>query len=112
VKLIRLLPFVLFLCAGCPGESGHPAQDSNHKPPDGWQAGDWPQYPDGPSYQPDLYPWWPDGPQQQPDLYPWWPDQGTYSGSPFGCQQDSDCFGLKCCPTPWGVKLCAEVCQR
>jgi hypothetical protein len=47
-------------------------------------------------------------PQQQ-DSYQW-PD--VYTGSPFGCQSDTDCFGLRCCPTPWGVKLCAEVCEE
>jgi len=59
---------------------------------------------------------WPD--LNQPDQYVW-PDQGadktiwpdTYSSGPFGCQADSDCFGLKCCPTPWGVKLCAPTCK-
>lgn len=56
---------------------------------------------------------WPDQSQDH------WPsqdttvDQGTtdtYTGPPFGCKKDSDCFGLKCCPTPWGVKLCAPSC--
>ncbi len=34
-----------------------------------------------------------------------------YSAGAFGCQADSDCFGQKCCPTPWGVKLCAPTCD-
>jgi hypothetical protein len=29
----------------------------------------------------------------------------------FGCQSDADCFGQLCCPTPWGVKLCAPACD-
>jgi len=37
------------------------------------------------------------------------PDQ--YKGSKFGCKDDMDCFGKKCCPTPWGVKLCAPTCE-
>ena len=41
-----------------------------------------------------------------------WPQQqDTYAGSPFGCQADSDCFGMVCCPTPWGVKLCTDKCN-
>ena len=61
---------------------------------------------------------WPDL-QTQPDQYVWpdtgqtdqtiWPD--SYSQTPFGCKADSDCFGKKCCPTPWGVKLCAASCS-
>lgn len=56
---------------------------------------------------------------QQPDWM--WPDTSTNPdqmwpgdtyASPFGCQQDSDCFGLKCCSTPWGVKLCAPTCSK
>jgi hypothetical protein len=49
-----------------------------------------------------------------------WPDHSkidqptpreAYVGSPFGCQLDADCFGQKCCPTPWGVKLCSPSCD-
>lgn len=43
------------------------------------------------------------------DLFPWTVD--SYVGTPYGCQADSDCFGQICCPTPWGVKLCATVCD-
>ncbi len=61
-----------------------------------------PPTPDQPAW-PDI---WPDT-SQTPDWYlP--PD---YSGSPFGCQTNADCFGQKCCPTPWGVKLCAPTCD-
>jgi hypothetical protein len=64
----------------------------------------------------DVVPWpdttldgyiWPDTGQDQyvwPDFYP--------SGNPFGCTSDADCFGQKCCATPWGVKLCAPTCAR
>lgn len=49
---------------------------------------------------------WPDTPND--DL---WPKTDGYSqGSPFGCSSDLDCFHIKCCPTPWGVKLCMERC--
>jgi hypothetical protein len=51
---------------------------------------------------------WPDQPKK--DHWPW-PD--TYAPpTPFGCQIDSDCFGIKCCPTPWGVKLCRNECDQ
>jgi hypothetical protein len=39
-----------------------------------------------------------------------WPQPDGYAGGNFGCQADSDCFGQKCCATPWGVKLCAPSC--
>jgi hypothetical protein len=48
-----------------------------------------------------------------PDLKPkdQWPQlQDGYAGAPFGCQNNSDCFGLQCCPTPWGVHLCLANC--
>jgi hypothetical protein len=53
---------------------------------------------------------------------PLWPDIGqqdigqdgaqpdSYKKSTFGCKSDLDCFGQKCCPTPWGVNLCAPTC--
>ncbi len=44
-----------------------------------------------------------------PDDTTIWPD--TYSGTPFGCTTDADCFGQVCCKTPWGVKLCMATCQ-
>jgi hypothetical protein len=55
---------------------------------------------------PDQYVW--------PDIKPpvdTWPQQTDgYAGTPFGCSSDADCFGKKCCLTPWGVKLCAASC--
>jgi len=105
-----ILALVLVVGIGCPGDY--------QAPPDTQPGGndyygptpDWPQIPaDGPQ--------WPDYGQQdwyqppQPDLWYWPPDTG-YIGSPFGCQKDSDCFGLKCCGTPWGVKLCADTCPK
>jgi len=106
---------VMSFSLGCPGEYDNPIEDS---------AADAPQdsvgtQQDGPALQPDTayqdpepIPWpdfsWPDT-QAPSDIYPWPPD--TYSGSPFGCRWDSDCFGLKCCPTPWGIKLCANTCK-
>jgi hypothetical protein len=50
---------------------------------------------------------WPDI-QQPADSWPH--PQDSYAGTPFGCATDADCFGQKCCPTPWGVKLCAATC--
>jgi len=102
-----LLPLVLLVAStACPGESNIRSDGTKD---DTYQTQDVPQQFDGPA-QPDYYYPYPDGPQQQPDFWYWPPD--TYVGSPFGCQQDSDCFGLKCCTTPWGVKLCAEVCNK
>lgn len=66
---------------------------------------------------PDTVAPWPD--TVQPDQFFWpdsspdttiWPD--SYQAAPFGCKNDSDCFGKKCCPTPWGVKLCAPTCKQ
>ncbi|MCA9673270.1 MAG: hypothetical protein KC503_47095 [Myxococcales bacterium] len=60
-----------------------------------------------------------DGQAPPADQYVWpdtnttdtWPQQNDlYAGSPFGCQTNADCFGQSCCPTPWGVKLCAPSC--
>lgn len=111
MKIIRcLLALPLLVLLGCPGDATvrndqSQTQDTNYQVPD------WPQqYPDSPR-MPDFYPQTPDTQPPQPDFWYWPPDTG-YTGSPFGCQRDSDCFGLKCCETPWGVKLCAEVCQK
>jgi hypothetical protein len=62
---------------------------------------------DVPTTTPDKYVW-PD--QKQGDKWPW-PTPDQYVPTPFGCQADSDCFGQKCCATPWGVKLCAPTCD-
>jgi hypothetical protein len=42
---------------------------------------------------------------------PWPQPEAGYTGSPFGCEHDRDCFGLRCCKSPWGVKLCAASCD-
>jgi hypothetical protein len=56
----------------------------------------------------DTKPLWPDLPQRDH-----WIGPDTYAPpAPFGCQTDSDCFGVKCCPTPWSVKLCRNVCDQ
>ena len=68
---------------------GQPPKDQNWQPPKK-DTGGWPPPLD--QYVP---------PKQ---------DQGGYKPSPFGCQVDAECFGLRCCATPWGVKLCAEEC--
>lgn len=64
--------------------------------------------------------------QEPPDVVMWpdrpvWPDMGSRpnkdkptqyeGGTPFGCETDADCFGEKCCETPWGVKLCTPGCE-
>jgi len=55
-----------------------------------------------------------DQPPTWPDI---WPDQAQdieadqYMPAPFGCKSDADCFGQKCCKTPWGIKLCAPTCR-
>ncbi len=58
---------------------------------------------------------------QPADQYVWpdtsipadtWPHPSdSYAATPFGCTTDADCFGHKCCPTPWGVKLCSPTCS-
>jgi hypothetical protein len=55
----------------------------------------------------DQYVW----PDQSTPKDVWSPPTDSYTGAPFGCQTDLDCFGQKCCATPWGVKLCAATCQ-
>ena len=105
-----LMALLMVALLGCPGDYAVPADTSQPSQDHYTPTPDWPQQPDLPQ-TPDYYPQWPDAPPSQPDIWPWPPDTG-YFGSPFGCQQDSDCFGLKCCDTPWGVKLCAEVCRE
>lgn len=51
---------------------------------------------------------WPDTGGSGSDL--WSPPSDSYAGAPFGCQVDADCFGDRCCPSPWGVKVCAPSC--
>lgn len=41
-----------------------------------------------------------------------WPTPDSYVPAPFGCREDNDCFGLRCCQTPWGVRLCAATCPE
>ena len=66
--------------------------------------------PDGPVTQ-DTVPVWPDIWPDTGQPLDWYQPPDWYSGSPFGCQTNADCFGQKCCPTPWGVKLCAPTCD-
>lgn len=107
------------LLTSCPGSYDNPTPVDTgggggdgpkwyHDGPGPWY--DAPHQDDGWSQPPDT--WWPqpDIMPPQSDLFP--PSPDMYTGGPFGCTQDSDCFGLKCCPTPWGVKLCAETCQQ
>jgi len=72
---------------------------------------------DGPVFTNDFGGGTYDGPRRDSYVWPdtggsgdmWqWPD--LYSGTPFGCQSDADCFGRQCCATPWGVKVCADSC--
>jgi len=51
---------------------------------------------------------WPDVRKVSPDT--WRPPSDSYTPAPFGCAADSDCFGQRCCPTAWGVHLCAPSC--
>jgi hypothetical protein len=53
---------------------------------------------------------WPEGPKKK-DGWPWPVD--SYPGAaPAGCQSEADCFGQRCCPTPWNVNLCAPECPQ
>jgi hypothetical protein len=104
------IPVALF---ACPGALRPPVGSvGDDRPLDGPPAGDAPAN-DGPSDTaaiPDLPPVPPDRSLPAPgDLWP--PSPDTYGPQPFGCQLASDCFGEKCCPTPWGVNLCAPSCD-
>jgi len=121
-KTYRYLPFLVSIVlvfalalAGCeddkpgtvvkdtgPGDGGGTADIS----PDTKGTPDMAPTPDQPQW-PDI--WGPEGGGGK-DLFPH-PDKKGYKGSPFGCTADADCFGQKCCPTPWGVKLCAPACD-
>jgi hypothetical protein len=103
-SVLLLTPLLLILLLpGCPGDYEVPPADEA----DASTAGT-PYDPGGGSSTPSTYP---DvsTPSSQADGWTVVPDTG-YGGSPFGCVRDSDCFGLRCCATPWGVKLCQEVC--
>ncbi len=116
-KLIRgLITFVslsslvfAISCAGdAPGntnpvqqDSGNPWEDSGSHYYDSQ-----PQQLDSATPKVDQYVW----PDTTGSVDTWsWPTD-TYTGTPFGCKNDADCFGKRCCPTPWGVKVCADVC--
>jgi len=88
--------FLLFALVTCDDDTTPPIEAGTDAPPDSVV------YPD--QLPPDSFVW-PD--QGQDQII--WPDM--YTGTPFGCQSDSDCFGRKCCATPWGVKLCASTCD-
>jgi hypothetical protein len=96
MKRILLIIASLVVLAGCPGDVDTPSDSSGTEKDSAWGAGDTQQ-------------WYPDTTQPTTDTF--WPTGDAYAGTPFGCEQDSDCFDLKCCPTPWGVKLCAATCS-
>ncbi len=101
---LGLLLGMLLVAASC-GDSKPPVVTPD-KGTDAPQVKDLP--PPGPEAKvPDKFVW-PDFPPKDT-----WPQpHDTYIGAQaFGCQTDSDCFGQKCCPTPWGVKLCAPTCD-
>lgn len=106
------LSFVFAACAGdapVSRDGGNNIKYDTYKPVDGFS---WPDQfqtqKDKGQNQPDQYVWPDTG--GFPDTWSWPTD--TYSGVPFGCHMDADCFGKKCCPTPWGVKVCADVCTK
>jgi hypothetical protein len=98
--LVAALPLL-----ACPGSSS-PRKDGSTQKLDGQQV----LWPDVTNPYPD-YKRTVDKPKvdQRRD---WYAAPDTYVGAPFGCLKDSDCFGQKCCPTVWGVKLCADDCQN
>lgn len=80
---------------GCPGDLDPPPAGQDAAADTGNGGGDiWPAQPES-------------GPL--PDSLP--PDSNGYGGGAYGCQDDRDCFGMLCCPTPWGVRLCATTCH-
>jgi len=88
---------VLAVLGGCAGEN--PPAENNDQGSTTWGADQ--------SQLSDQFVW-PDQAQSQKDQQIVWPD--SYSSTPFGCVSDTDCFNLRCCPTPWGVKICASDC--
>ena len=94
----------LLLVASC-GDNNPAPVNKDKGTPDQPQVTDMP--PPGPEAKvPDKFVW-PDFPPKDTWPHP----QDSYVGSSFGCQTDTDCFGQTCCPTPWGVKLCAPTCK-
>jgi hypothetical protein len=93
MRLLRslVLLVLLVLASGCAGEL--PREDG--------KVSDLSATPDQPP--------WPDLPPPRPEAQLPLPD--GYKSAAFGCAQDSDCFGQRCCSTPWGVKLCSPVCD-
>ena len=90
MRALCLLVLTLFV-AGCAGEVDLP--------------------PDGSGGSSDLYVWV-DTYVQPGDQGTSWPQpEAGYTGAPFGCQRDSDCFGQRCGRSPGGVKLCAATCE-
>jgi len=83
-----------------------PKNDKGNNPPKKDQGNNPPKKDKGGWPTPDQYQ--PPPPDQWAPPPKW--DTG-YKPSPFGCNVDAECFGLKCCPTPWGVKLCADTCN-
>ena len=105
-RLLWLLIAAPLALLACPGSSptttrhdgsGHPAVDG-------------PLWPDISNPYPD-YKKPADKPKVVDQRRDWYSAPDTYVGTPFGCVQDSDCFGQKCCLTVWGVKLCADDCE-
>lgn len=96
------LVFGIGLVSGCDDDTPPPAQDTTKQDIGAHQdtVAPWPDL----DQPPDQFVW----PDQAPDTTIW-PD--SYTGAPFGCQSDADCFGQKCCTTPWGVKLCSTTCN-
>ncbi|PID38777.1 MAG: hypothetical protein CSB49_03810 [Proteobacteria bacterium] len=54
---------------------------------------------------------WPDVGSRDGQVGDLWPTGDLYSGTSFGCTTNADCFGLTCCATPWGVKICSKTCN-
>ncbi len=106
LTLIVVLSLALGLALGCSDDDPPVGSDAPVKLDNGNNG-----FPD--TYQglepiswPDFS--WPDT-VAPADIFPWPSD--AYKGTTFGCRWDSDCFGQKCCPTPWGIKLCAPTCK-
>ncbi|MCA9665880.1 MAG: hypothetical protein KC503_09840 [Myxococcales bacterium] len=102
VAAIALLAVTIVVGASC-GDSKPAQQDTGVKDVN---AQDVPQTSDITIDQPQGNDVWPD---VNADIWP--QNEGGYGGgAPFGCLNDTDCFGQKCCPTPWGVRMCAASC--
>ena|SRR3989339_763569 len=112
ISVCLILVVGIIIQAGCDSSKVTPTGDSGVTP-DATTNVDIPKTNPDVSIQIDTFVW-PDKGTTDEGLVPpkdMWNADGYQGGVPYGCQVDSDCFGEKCCPTPWGIKICAASCN-